>query len=788
LIAPSQASRGFWPGVALALLPVVLFWEAVRGEGVFFQRDVAVYWLPLAETFVRVVGSGRWPLWDPYEGFGMPLLADPVSQAPYPFTWLALFLRPGTFYTTLVCLHTALSALGFFLLGRRWELSPPAASLSAVIWSSSGPVLSLIGMTAHFCGAAWMPWVLLAIDQTLKRPSLGHAGLLALATGGQVLSGSGDMYVATGLCALVQAARSWGEVRSPARSAATVAVGGVFGLALSAVQWLPTVFLIPSSARALGDPSRLLYWSLHPISLADLWVPRLMSDLPLNEGVRALLYEAREPFLGTLYLGASAAVFAALGLSRQRRGLLAGGAFLFFLILALGPRGGVLPHLVHFPPFSLFRYPVKFMIPAAFFWALLVGLGLERWREDARPGLVRTRSTAVLALLGGVFLLGAASWLVSHPDRLRPFLSLPGQMEPAASAYFAAVTASKLRRIALLVVTASLLTGLVRAGPVRPLQAWVAVLLVSGDIVVGGRGVNALAPPELLAARPPVLRELASVPAPRLYVASEPLAWLNQQFVRGPAGWAREWSWVLGLQEMLQPPIGARWGIRGSYDGDVTGLATPAQSTLTNLLYRARGKPVGLRMLQMASVDYVITLRAEGFEAFPQVAEYPSVFVSPIRLLRVPDPQPEAFVVDGVRVAVEPAALDVLIDPSFDPRREVILESGIPRPPAPDFEGRARVLERRPDLVVIETEASAPALLVLAEAHRRGWKAAVDGEDVEVLKANLLFRGVAVPPGRHRTALRYRPPEVFAGAALSLGAALGGLTMIVVRARRADRE
>jgi uncharacterized membrane protein YfhO len=87
------------------------------------------------------------------------------------------------------------------------------------------------------------------------------------------------------------------------------------------------------------------------------------------------------------------------------------------------------------------------------------------------------------------------------------------------------------------------------------------------------------------------------------------------------------------------------------------------------------------------------------------------------------------------------------------------------------------IRERRPDRLVVDTDASARGHLVVAEAYQEGWKATLDGKEVPVRLANVLFRAVAVPAGSHRVELRYRPAAVYGGAALTATgvAALAGL-------------
>jgi hypothetical protein len=68
-----------------------------------------------------------------------------------------------------------------------------------------------------------------------------------------------------------------------------------------------------------------------------------------------------------------------------------------------------------------------------------------------------------------------------------------------------------------------------------------------------------------------------------------------------------------------------------------------------------------------------------------------------------------------------------------------------------------RWVEDSPDRLALETEAPAPAFLVIADTHFPGWRAWLDGDPVPIRRVNQLLRGVALPGGRHRLAMRYEP-------------------------------
>src|SRR5690606_22440288 len=79
--------------------------------------------------------------------------------------------------------------------------------------------------------------------------------------------------------------------------------------------------------------------------------------------------------------------------------------------------------------------------------------------------------------------------------------------------------------------------------------------------------------------------------------------------------------------------------------------------------------------------------------------------------------------------------------------------------------GRARIMRYANTEVLIETGAASPSLLVLNDVWHPWWRASVDGADADILKANVLFRAVAVPAGRHIVRFSFHP---FAGAWRSL--------------------
>jgi hypothetical protein len=77
--------------------------------------------------------------------------------------------------------------------------------------------------------------------------------------------------------------------------------------------------------------------------------------------------------------------------------------------------------------------------------------------------------------------------------------------------------------------------------------------------------------------------------------------------------------------------------------------------------------------------------------------------------------------------------------------------------PAEASAGRARIVSWRPDRVEIETDSDLGGMLALHDIYYPGWIAKIDGARVPILRADVLFRGLEVPAGRHKIVFRFAP-------------------------------
>ena len=517
--------REFGGRALLALLAAAswMFREAVFQGGVFYQRDIQLAWQPQVSVFIHCLARGSWPVWDPFQAFGQPLLADPSAQLLYPPTWLNLVLMPWTYYTVFVIAHVVLGAAGVRALALRGGTSEAGAFVAGLLWMLSGSTMSLVNLYHHFAGAAWIPWVLLAADRAMRSGRLRDVNRLAIVGALQLLAGSAEMAVASALLVVFGAAVTIVDWRDPfgaaGRRLLRAAIGaGVLAVALACAQWLPTADAARRSQRAALDEEQRTRWSVHPIVAMQTIVPAALGPLPLKREWRADLFDGEAPFLASIYLGMPAVALVAMACVRRRWFWIA--VAVGALLVALGrhtPVYGIVSTLLPF--LRSFRYPAKAIPVVALGWAMLAGMGFDAWRDAAWGSRARWHWCAagfgLLALAAAV----VAAWfwvtpqqvadaLLHQPDPYRRSLAVILREPRAATLMAAALTGA----VAVMAVLRARRPAL--AGVLAPVVA----VLAAVDLAAAHRNQNPTAPREMLASRPPVLGQVRQDDARRLYV------------------------------------------------------------------------------------------------------------------------------------------------------------------------------------------------------------------------------------------------------------------------------
>ncbi len=154
---------------------------------------------------------------------------------------------------------------------------------------------------------------------------------------------------------------------------------------------------------------------------------------------------------------------------------------------------------------------------------------------------------------------------------------------------------------------------------------------------------------------------------------------------------------------------------------------------------------------------------------------YPVVFANDrLRVLERPSAMPRAWIVHEAHTVPDEEALSSLATGSVDPMLVTLLADAPPvLAPAANPAADAVEFEREDEnRIRLTTTTDAAGLLTLSEVYDPGWNAYVDGEPVDLLRANYTLRAVPIPAGIHSVELRYEPDSLRYGLLISVATAL----------------
>lgn len=372
-------------------------------HGNVIQGDLIQLVTPSLAAVREAFADGRWPLWNPRAGAGMPLLGDPQAQALQPLVWLTLPFPVMTAAGVLAALRVLCALVFTFLLFRRQGLAEGPALAGALGYGLGGFVLLWVGWPLANA-AALLPFFLYAAVRTMRCGGRRDGALLAGAAFALLTAGHPEAILLAGGLGLawLGAEAFWGtegprEVRMRRLRRAAVALAA--GAAVAAPAWMTALDLIPDSFRA----ARIRHGvELRPAGLAERWVPIAAPNAFGNS--RYIDYwgfsntnEDASGFVGTALLLAALAGLRASRRFPQER-------------LTLAVTAAALVWLAHPPGFPESRRP---LLLVAFGLSYLGACTLERLRRG------EVRRWAVVA--AGAALAALLVWAVAaHPDPVEP--------------------------------------------------------------------------------------------------------------------------------------------------------------------------------------------------------------------------------------------------------------------------------------------------------------------------------------------------------------------------------
>src|ERR1700678_166939 len=204
----------------LGALVLICYTPVLFLDHQFAYRDAGNYYYPLNKRVQADWNHGRWPLWEPEENAGMPLLGNPTAAVLYPGKLVFAILPYAWGARVYIVGHVALAVLGMFVLMRSWGTSWVGCALSAMAYAFGVPVLFQHSNVIYLIGAAWLPLGVHAVDRWVRLGRRWGLVELTIVLSMQVLGGDLEAAYLLGLASLGYApGLAWSRV-SGARDAA----------------------------------------------------------------------------------------------------------------------------------------------------------------------------------------------------------------------------------------------------------------------------------------------------------------------------------------------------------------------------------------------------------------------------------------------------------------------------------------------------------------------------------------------------------------------------------------
>ncbi len=709
--------------------------------------------------------SGNLPLWDRHTAMGFPLLADFQSGALYPPHLLFLALPFFTAIRVIFVCHFLVAGVGAYCLCRYWSYPAYLSMVGAILFAFGGTIVSLANLLNHFQTAVWLPWVVLCWEKVLHTKNWKQFLTFIIILTIQFLAGSPELFALTMVLVLVDGIRV--KLLDPGlsyrRVMAIFIASNVLVIVLVMIQLLPTIELFFESRRQQPiPPQEVLHWSLKPINLLNLVFLDKEVDFKNPAGLH-LFFGRERPFFVSYYLGAISVFGISLwcSFSSTRETTTVLSLILIGLTFAFGIHTPVYPFLLqHMHLFSSFRFPEKFFFPVSTILLYTTLEGLNRLSlQHTKP----VKKPFIILILVGVVWVALFIVLRFRVDIIARFVTAQTG-EPllsGAQAEILSAVMSNLERQLVLSLGFLLLLVLALAKAIRlPLFNVLIVSAVFVDLAWAHQGFLFPLSPDIVTSGQRILRAPDTDRARLFYYPSTRNLHPSSLLAEGHPSFKD--ATALSFQNLL-PNAGIIYGF--DYMQEIDALARQPYTEFLGFANQLEPAQQ-IRLLRTFNVGYLISFRPLSIEGIQLVARYPQ-FLS--WLYKIDRPTPRTYVVN--KKWVEQGAEQTfrrLLQPDFDPMREVVLDRSVQVVPQDRFEATARIISYEDRAVTIHAALNGAGILILADSYYPGWQAYVDGKRQMILRANLFFRAVVLSQGEHTVEFRYEPRSFLIGLTVSL--------------------
>lgn len=708
-----QLLSNFFPFLFILILTVIFFGKTLTGRQIFVTPDIGtsdvLYYEYSTKSFLaESLKRGSLPLWNPKIATGFPQMGTITgSFNPINLILFKFLPMPLAFNIGLVTIFLT-TGVFTYLFARVLGLSKLASLFSSTTFTFSGFLITQIVHFNVIQTLSFFPAALYLVEQYFQKRRLFFAILLAFIVGFQILSGFYQLVLYSLIVLFLYI--FWRilflkeSYKNKLLTLVILFMAIFAGFAVAAVQLLPSLEFTQISTREGGVSAGEVKLFPYPIKHLITFIwPYLLGD-PRTGTYPAFSQNWGIFWESTGFVGIIPIILALIAIIWGIKN----HVVRFFLILT------ALSFLLllgkHSPIFFLFKVPP-----------------LSMFRVPSRWIVFFTFSLTILAGVGFEF---------------------AGQK-----------IANKINRAAI--------------------PAFLILLVAAVNIFLFAKNYHLTGDAKKWLATPQTAEFLKKdQDTYRIFTLGNQIVWNNQLLKHG---WKDAGDKFLAFGEALDPNWNVVFGIEHS-SSNATITSKRDELIRTILTDNIKLKKTGTgdnvfliseearKILSLQNVKYIISpFNIFGYKTPTGTLEL--IFTSQTKpqyyIYENKTVLPRVSVVSTIKVArTIKEQYQSVTAADFDPKTTVILEKVIKQ----QFKqaiSEAKIDEYSNHSVKISADMADNGVLVLADAYYPGWKAYVDGKEVEILAANINQRAVIINKGTHNVIFKFQPKSFMAGAVVS---------------------
>lgn len=719
-------------------------------------EDIFRHLVPFRLLGVDLMKQLQPPLWNPYNGSGMPLLATINSGFLDPFNVLFFLFPLAIAYGLYIVIQFMLISAGTYLYSRTIGLTKAASLVTTLTFVLSGFVTIRLIYTIYGTSLAILPFMLYLIEAYRRDPKTRAILLIPFLVFVMTVSTQTQIVIyilsVISIYALLRLFGQSAPLPERSRKAIHIFMLFILGIGLAAVQLAPTYELMQLSHISPQNSSEVIDKFLVPVQhLLTILIPNFFGSLAtynywgFSDYIQTIAHVGIVPvFLAVLAL-------AGKGIQKNRfHVLFFAGLTTVACMLAVDWPVSRLFYTIPIPIIST-GAPSRIFLLSTFGISMLAGFGFDRLR--ALP--IKNRSFLLTSL---IFIFSAASLVgIVYYAYRSGYVCDYGVIRDCWRVTF--------RNTAFAVgafgVQLCVLVCMILRKRTRLFYGFVAAFFIIFTLpaLYNARKVLPRTPTTDLFPQLPVITALQrhTTDARVFGIGHATLATdlATQLRIYDPQFYHP--LYILRYRELLeyanngfaapQFPRGDA-SIKHFYDVDDA------------LIYRRN------RLLDLDSVKYRLYKKGEvtATPAGNLIWEDDTWL-----LLATESALPRAYLPARVMTAqTDEEILSTLFDPSFDIHNSALVEQHLDIDVSDDpATGTATIIHYGANRVEVSVDTERDAVLVLTDNYYPGWKAFINGKEKSIFRANYAFRAVAVPSGTNTVSFLYQPDSFRNGLVIS---------------------